>query len=90
MRPGPWAPGSGQRPRQHSGQEGFGLAGSNVGIGAGILCRTALTHEFADAGGKYFDNDAGRFVPPHPDALDVGKDEAVVKVMETEIAKLAG
>jgi NAD(P)-dependent dehydrogenase (short-subunit alcohol dehydrogenase family) len=71
-------------------KEGFGVAGSDIGIGAGILCRAALADEFADAGGQYFDNDAGRFGPPHPDALDAGKNEAVVKTMEALIAKLTG
>ncbi|MEM1126386.1 MAG: SDR family NAD(P)-dependent oxidoreductase, partial [Bacteroidota bacterium] len=50
--------------------EAFGLAGHDVGIGADILVRAALADEFAEASGLYFDNDAGRFAPPHPAALD--------------------
>ena len=51
-------------------KEGFGVAGHDIGIGANILTRIALSDEFADASGKYFDNDRRKFVEPHPDALD--------------------
>ena len=51
-------------------QEGFGVAGGDIAIGADILCRAALSDEFAIASGQYFDNDTGKFATPHPDALD--------------------
>ncbi len=54
-------------------RQGFGIAGNDLGIGADILTRAALSEEFADANGKYFDNDAGRFNSPHADALDPRK-----------------
>lgn len=44
-------------------KEGFGVAGNDLSIGADILCRAALDDAFADASGKYFDNDAGCFAP---------------------------
>ena len=69
-------------------KEGFGVAGNDLGIGVDILCRAALSDEFADAGGKYFDNDAGRFSSPHPDALDEGKVDAVLHAMEDLLARL--
>mgnify|MGYP001826110358 FL=1 len=69
-------------------KEGFGVAGNDIRIGADILARAALSEEFADASGQYFDNDAGRFNPPHPDALDPGKADEVVKAMEAGIRKL--
>ncbi len=47
-------------------KEGFGVAGSDLGIGADILRRAALSEEFATASGKYFDNDSRRFAAPHP------------------------
>tara|TARA_A100001037_G_scaffold218384_1_gene196260 strand:+ start:360 stop:518 length:159 start_codon:yes stop_codon:yes gene_type:complete len=50
-------------------QAGFGVAGGDIGIGADILTRAVLSDEFATATGLYFDNDTGRFGPPHPDAL---------------------
>ncbi len=46
-------------------KEGFGVAGSDLGIGSGILCRLALDDEFASASGKYWDNDNGGFAPVH-------------------------
>ena len=49
-------------------QEGFGVAGNDIRIGAEILVRAALDNEFSDASGKYFDNDKGQFASPHPDA----------------------
>ena len=68
-------------------REGFGVAGSDLGIGADILTRAALTDEFSDANGKYFDNDAGRFGPPHADALDPRNCDDVVRAIETILAE---
>lgn len=69
-------------------KEGFGVDGNDVGIGAGILVRAALSDEFATASGQYFDNDSGRFADPHPDALDPGKGEKLVEVMEAVLADI--
>ncbi|MBE9030506.1 SDR family NAD(P)-dependent oxidoreductase [filamentous cyanobacterium LEGE 11480] len=63
-------------------KEAFGIAGSDIGIGADILTRAALSAEFATASGQYFDNDAGQFASPHPDALDVQKCAAIVQAIE--------
>lgn len=51
-------------------KEGFGVAGNDLAIGAGILCRAALSGDFANASGRYYDNDSGRFAAPHPAAQD--------------------
>lgn len=67
-------------------REGLGVAGSDVGIGADILCRAALSQEFADASGQYFDNDSGRFAAPHRDAADPVKVAAVVAAIDKQIA----
>ncbi|WP_412063415.1 SDR family NAD(P)-dependent oxidoreductase [Rubrivirga sp. IMCC45206] len=67
-------------------KEAFGMAGKDVGIGADILVRAALSEEFAAASGRYFDNDAGRFAPPHPDALDGQKAQAIVRAIEAVLA----
>lgn len=67
-------------------KEGFGTAGKDIHIGSDILIRAALSDEFAEASGKYYDNDAGRFSAPHPDALDSAKCEAVVRVVERALA----
>ena len=60
-------------------KEGFGVAGSDIGIGADILIRAALSDEFAAASGRYWDNDAKRFADPHRDALDAETRRSVVK-----------
>jgi NAD(P)-dependent dehydrogenase (short-subunit alcohol dehydrogenase family) len=67
-------------------QEGFGLAGNDIGIGADILVRAALSDEFAKASGLYFDNDKGQFAAPHPDALDVLKCREIVRLIEEILA----
>ena len=63
-------------------QEGFGVSGGDIGKGANILMRAALSDEFAHASGQYFDNDSGRLASPHPDALDDAKCTEVVRVMD--------
>ncbi len=69
-------------------KEGFGVAGGDIGIGAEILTRAALAEDFAAASGQYFDNDIGRFGPPHPDALDSRKSGEIVSAIETVLAEL--
>ncbi|MCY6383230.1 SDR family NAD(P)-dependent oxidoreductase [Hoeflea prorocentri] len=70
-------------------KDGFGVAGSDIRIGADILVRAALSDEFTDASGKYFDNDSGNFASPHPDALDPAKCDEVVGVIERILADKA-
>ena len=70
-------------------QEGFGVAGGDIGIGADILTRAALSDEFATATGLYFDNDAGRFGPLHPDALDGMQAAPPLQVMDSILADLS-
>lgn len=69
-------------------KQAYGVAGGDLRIGAEILCRAALSDEFAAATGKYFDNDIGQFTSPHPDALDSHKSERVVHTIEEVIAEL--
>lgn len=61
-------------------REGFGVAGNDMRIGADILRRLSLDSAFADASGRYWDNDAGRFAP-----VDLSQAEAVMQ----DIARLA-
>lgn len=70
-------------------KEGFGVAGSDIGIGADILNRAALSDEFASASGRYFDNDAGRFAAPHPDALDPAKSAGITGAIDNCLARLS-
>ena len=69
-------------------KDGFGVAGNDLGIGADILCRAALSDEFANASGQYFDNDAGRFGQPHPDAMNAARTATVVKAVEAVLGGL--
>ncbi|MGF1727627.1 SDR family NAD(P)-dependent oxidoreductase [Photobacterium nomapromontoriensis] len=64
----------------------FGVTGGGLHIGADILCRAALSEEFNNANGLYFDNDLGRFSQPHPDAMDDQKVTQVVAQIEKIIA----
>ncbi|MEM7021890.1 MAG: SDR family NAD(P)-dependent oxidoreductase [Pseudomonadota bacterium] len=70
-------------------KEGFGVAGNDLGIGADILTRAALSEEFADANGKYFDNDSGRFAPPHRDAVDPRKCQELVQQLDAILSEHA-
>jgi NAD(P)-dependent dehydrogenase (short-subunit alcohol dehydrogenase family) len=71
-------------------QEAFGIPGRDLGIGADILVRAALSAEFekGNANGKYYDNDNARFANPHHDAMDMKKRQAVVTAMEDVLEKL--
>jgi len=66
-------------------KEGFGTAGNDLNIGVNILVRAALSDEFADASGRYFDNDSGRIAAPHPDAADAVKVRDVVDAINRQI-----
>lgn len=68
-------------------KQAYGVAGGDLRIGAEILCRAALSDEFAAASGRYFDNDRGQFASPHPDALNLQKCEEIVHVIEAVLAE---
>ncbi len=68
-------------------KDAFGVAGGDLRIGADILVRAALSDEFADASGKYFDNDTRQFAPPHPYATDPAKNEEITRLMDTYLAQ---
>lgn len=70
-------------------KEGFGFDGHDIGIGADILVRAALSDEFADASGQYYDNDAKRFAAPHEEVLNNAKAASLVQEIEAVIARLA-
>lgn len=63
-------------------KQAFGVSGNSIQIGADILCRAALSDDFADASGKYFDNDSGRFAPPHNEGTDSVKGQALLAAMD--------
>ena len=63
-------------------KEAFGISGTDVQEGADILVRAALEDGFANAGGRYFDNDIGAFAAS-PDAMDAQKCMQVVEAIES-------
>lgn len=67
-------------------RKGFGVSGNDIAIGVEILSRAALSHEFATASGKYFDNDAGGFSKPHADAQNATRVAEVVEAIEKRIS----
>ena len=67
-------------------KEAYGHPGHDLRIGADILTRAALSDEFAEASGRYYDNDRKTFAEPHPDALDPGKNQRVIDVLESFIS----
>ena len=69
-------------------EQAFGIAGKDLGIGAGILTRAALEKEFHAASGQYFDNDEGRFCAPHPHALDPRRAQEVIRTIEDILGRL--
>lgn len=69
--------------------EDFGVAGGDIGVGADILVRAALDQDFSNASGKYYDNDLGRFGPPHPDALDPERSAEIEQVIEAILVRTA-
>ncbi len=70
-------------------KDGFGVAGGDIAIGADILTRAALSDQFTDASGLYFDNDSGQFSSPHADALDTQKTEIVMNAIKSCLKKFA-
>ncbi|MEM9569897.1 MAG: SDR family NAD(P)-dependent oxidoreductase [Pseudomonadota bacterium] len=63
-------------------KEAYGHAGHDLRIGADILTRAALSDEFAETSGRYYDNDRKAFADPHPDALDPAKNHRVIEAIE--------
>ncbi|TMP11768.1 oxidoreductase [Pseudoalteromonas sp. S3178] len=69
-------------------KDAYGLDGGDLKLGADIFCRAALSDEFKEATGLYFDNDAECFVPPHPDALNNAKNQQLVDTLDSVLAQL--
>lgn len=70
-------------------KEELAVDGRGLRIGADILVRAALSDEFSQASGKYYDNDSKQFAPPHPDALHQTKPEEIVQVIDSILATLS-
>ncbi|USZ48776.1 SDR family NAD(P)-dependent oxidoreductase [Halomonas sp. DN3] len=71
-------------------KEGFGVAGNDLSIGVDILVRAALSEEFDNAGGQYYDNDGKGFSSPHAHAMDDGRCRRLVEAMEEVLEHCLG
>lgn len=67
-------------------KDAFGIDGSDLQIGVDILVRAALSDEFDNASGRYYDNDNKCFAPPHAEAMDVGMQSRLLSLLEKLIA----
>lgn len=67
-------------------KEGWGGSDNDVGIGADILVRAALSPEFEGRTGQYYDNDSRRFAPPHEDGLNPQKIKSVVEGISSTLS----
>lgn len=64
-------------------KQAYGLEGSDLNLGAAVVCRAALSDDFAAASGQYFDNDSGQFASPHPDVGDQAKRRGLMALLES-------
>ena len=71
-------------------KEGFGVAGNDLSIGSGILVRSALSDDFSNVSGEYFDNDSAQFSAPHSEAQNQSKCNQVMVVIEEVVADFYG
>lgn len=62
-------------------RDGFGIAGSDVSKGSGILVELGLGEGYAAHSGQYWDNDAGQFGPPNAAAKDAAHVAEVMKAI---------
>ena len=67
-------------------REGFGVAGGDIGIGAEILVRAALSDEFENLSGEYYDNDTKQVASPHRDSLDTDKSNQLIDMIEQTLS----
>ncbi|OIQ40532.1 MAG: short-chain dehydrogenase [Bacteroidetes bacterium MedPE-SWsnd-G1] len=71
--------------------EAYGQYWSSADKGRDILCDLAISNDYVNVTGKYFDNDKGNpkgaFGPAHADAYDKTKIETLIKVTENVLNK---
>ncbi len=63
-------------------QIAYNTKGYSLKFGSDILVKAALSHEFANANGKYFDNDNGVFATPHPFATIKANQENLMNFLD--------
>ncbi len=69
-------------------REAYGFSRDGVQKGADILVRAALSEDFANVTGLYFDNDIQQFSVPHPDAMKAEKNATIVQKIEEILASM--
>ncbi len=68
-------------------KEALGIQGKSIRLGADILVRAALSEEFSQAHGAYYDNDLEAFSTPHQDALNDKKSAQVINRIKSVITE---
>lgn len=71
-------------------KQGFGIEGADISVGADIICRAALSDEFADSNGRYYDNDAKSFSAPHEEAFNDAIGQDIIAIIQGVISKTVG
>jgi len=66
--------------------EAYGKSWSSADKGADILCDLAISEDYKNASGKYFDNDQGSFGNAHSDAYNQAKIDQLIEVTENILA----
>ena len=66
-------------------KEAYGKEGYDLKLGSDILIRAALSDEFKDAHGKYYDNDYCKFASPHSFALVKSNRETLIQALKKYI-----
>ena len=69
-------------------RDGFGVSGKDLSIGGRVLVDAATSDTFADANGRYFDNDNKVFAAPHTDAIDDAKCLRVLDAISEKLTTL--
>lgn len=69
-------------------KEGFGVAGSDLGIGVAILEKLALDREMTAHHGDYFDNDSGHFSDDIPAQEEIEKANEMIQTLEQMLTEM--
>lgn len=68
-------------------KEAYGIAGGDLKLGASIFVDAALSSQFENVCGEYFDNDHGVFATPHQFAMSADNRQQLINTIEAIIAK---
>lgn len=63
-------------------QDGFGVAGGDVMIGANILANMATRTDILEHTGRYYDNDSRRFAPSHPAGNNAQQNQQLLEKLQ--------